>query len=478
VRRHRSAPLVAVVLTGALLAPGAGAATAAPPDDWDPRIQRLVDFVERDRGLEFEHPVRVEFLSDAAFERRLRRDEESLTDEDRESIDQSAAVLRAGGLQGADVDAVDAQTDLDVDTVYGYYDFDAKEMVVRGTELSDVETRATVVHELTHALQDQRYDLDRLYDRARASGELFGLDALTEGDAIYVETDYVDTLPRRQQDEYYSVDPDALPATGEPEEALAGVPEVLSLLSDAPYTLGFDFAIQLYAAGPRALTRAFRRPPVSEEQIIDPVAWDDRDRPVEVATPPLEPGEQKAARADELGALSLYLLLASRIDPLVALDATTGWGGGRARGFTRDGTDCLRATVVGDTDDDTAEIAAALDQWAASLPAGMATVATDGTGVHVTSCATPDATVPDPERLDRAFYLTLDRRLTNTNQALFAGLPVDVAACVGTAAVSDPELAAFEDRFYDEGILDTDLPDDELDRYQELLGDAVEACGG
>ena len=477
-RRRRLVLLVAVALATAVLAPDVALAAPSPPDEWDPRIQRFVDFVERDRDLEFEHPVPVEFLGEAAFKRRLRHAEESLTDEDRESIQESAGALRALGLLTADVDVLDAQSDLDAETILGYYDFDAKEMVVRGTKLSDVETRATVVHELTHVLQDQHYGIDRLYDRADTSGEVFALDALTEGDAIYVETDYVDTLPRRQQDEYYTFDPDAPATTGAPEPSPEAVPEIMAIIGDAPYTLGIEFVIELTAIGRTALAQAYRRPPVSEEQIIDPVVWADRSRPVKVATPRLEPGEEKASPADTFGALSLYMTLASRIDPLVALEAATGWGGDRARGFTRDGSDCMRATFVGDTDVDTDEIAGALGQWAAALPPGMAVVTTDDDGVHLTSCAVAGVTEPDADRLDRAFYFTLDHRFANTNGALHAGLPPDLAACVGTASVAEPDFAAIEARLYDEGITYDDLPRDERDRYDRLIGQAVEECAG
>jgi hypothetical protein len=108
----------------------------------------------------------------------------------------------------------------------------------------------------------------------------------------------------------------------------------------------------------------------------------------------------------------------------------------------------------------------------------MATVRSADDGVHLTSCAVPGVTDPDPEQLDRAFYLTLDHRLTNANQALFAGLPPGEASCVGTASVSEPDLAAIEARLYDEGITYDDLPRDERDRYDTLIGEAIEDCAG
>ena len=38
---------------------------------------------------------------------------------------------------------------------------------MRGTDLTDVDVRITLVHELTHALQDQHFDLTKLDERWR-----------------------------------------------------------------------------------------------------------------------------------------------------------------------------------------------------------------------------------------------------------------------------------------------------------------------
>lgn len=35
------------------------------PSAWDPRVTDLVAFVERERGLRFEHPVAIDFLDEA-----------------------------------------------------------------------------------------------------------------------------------------------------------------------------------------------------------------------------------------------------------------------------------------------------------------------------------------------------------------------------------------------------------------------------
>ena len=50
-----------------------------------------------------------------------------------------------------------------------------------------------------------------------------------------------------------------------------------------------------------------------------------------------------------MGAYSLYVMLASRIDPKVALAASEGWGGDRARAYRDRGNECVRFDVVGDS---------------------------------------------------------------------------------------------------------------------------------
>ena len=75
-------------------------------------------------------------------------------------------------------------------------------MVIRGKNLADVATRVTVVHELTHALQDQHFDLNKLTDATKTSGADTALTALIEGDAVRVENKYVDALSKADQNAY------------------------------------------------------------------------------------------------------------------------------------------------------------------------------------------------------------------------------------------------------------------------------------
>ena len=117
-------------------------------------------------------------------------------------------------------------------------------MVIRGTDIDDVVTRVTVVHELTHALQDQRFDLHQLNGLVRDSGEDFALTASIEGDARFVEEAYYFSLTPEEQDEYDNWDPgdgDGGAPTAPDEATSDDIPPVLDVIQSAPYAFGLRF---------------------------------------------------------------------------------------------------------------------------------------------------------------------------------------------------------------------------------------------
>ena len=98
--------------------------------------------------------------------------------------------------------------------------------------------------------------------------------------------------------------------------------------------------------------------------------------------------------------VSLYIVLASRIDPKTALAASEGWGGDRYQAFFRDRNhkECVRIAIEGDTPSDSAEIGAAFDSWAATMPAGATGVAHDGDRATAVTACESTATAPTTER--------------------------------------------------------------------------------
>ena len=419
VRRSTLFVVIAILLVAAALttgiatasAPPAGAATvaAAPrakdPSTWDPRILPLVKFAEKARKLTFEHPIPVEFLTDAQFRKRVRNDDQKVTAADRRDTQRAVEEIRALGLVVGPVDLIGAEKDLSGADTLGYYDQDAKKMVIRGKDLKDTETRVTVVHELTHTLQDQHFNLNKLSDATKTSGEDTALTALIEGDATRVEDKYLASLSKKEQDAYDEALQKELDANkpGAAGTDLAGVPPILGLLDEAPYDFGEPFVDTLAAKnGVTAIDGAFRHPPTSEQQIIDPVVYFDNQSPLKVAVPKLDAGDKRQGSPDDFGALSLFVMLDSRGSFADALRAAEAWGGDRYVSFRRGGHTCVRIATRGRSNAATRTLGTALQAWAAAGPANSASVAVQPRLVTLTACDLGGGTAPSFDDLSGA----------------------------------------------------------------------------
>jgi hypothetical protein len=388
---QRSGPLTsaALVVVGALVVLGGVAFVGlrlldrgpSHPDEWDTRVLAIADWVARERGLGFDHPVYVDFLSPEEYAEVTRSSTQDLTDEAREEFAQGAGSMRALGLASGDIDLAEAAGDMADEGTLAFYDPEDERVRVRGDSLTPA-LRVTIAHELVHVLQDQHFDLERIGDDDEsAAGE--ALRALAEGDAGRIEDRYraeaLDAAEQAEADEATEGDvgPDG-------EEPLAGVPDAMVALFAAPYALGEPFVAALDADGGNlAIDEAFRDPPQSEEHIFDILRYLDGDAPLDVE--PIEVDEGKVLDDGELGIVSWYLILAARIDPDLALAAADGWGGDAYAFIERGGNVCVEARFVGDTTTDTDEMFTALETWRGEMPPGSR-VERDGDGVVLYAC--------------------------------------------------------------------------------------------
>jgi hypothetical protein len=358
------------------------------PDEWDERVVGLVAFVEEERGLRFDHPVAVDFLTPAQYSERTRIDESDLSREDRRLIEDGTAPLRALGLVPDGFDALESANELSDTGTLAYYDPLRERITVRGTEMT-TDLRVTLAHELVHVLQDQHFDLDAMLgDGDPTVDRLSGYLALIEGDATRIQQVYVGSLSGDDRERYL----DALgQASGEAEEELGDIPGVLMAMQGAPYALGPSL-VELIAAegGNEAVDDAFEDPPASTEHMVDPRSYFAGDAADEVAAPVVPSGGDQIGEGDRLGALPLFLLLSERIDPLDALSAADGWGGDAYVAYDRGGRACMDLAVRGDSARDGEELLRAFESWVAAGPSGAAEVRSDGDLALVTACDPSD----------------------------------------------------------------------------------------
>lgn len=358
----------------------------AHPDQWDSRVLDIVQFVEKTRGLTFKHPVFVDFLTPQQYSDRARTDASKLTDKEKKQLEAFNGELRALGLSNSNVDLLQAENDLqDVGTL-AFYDPDTERVSIRGTDI-DVSLKVTLVHEFTHVLQDQYFDIKSSRTKKfETSQEQSSFRTIIEGDAVRVENEFVDTLSDADKSAYDAA------RNKEVDNATAGlsnVPVALQAFQSAPYLVGPPFVELLVAHGQQsALDDAFKNPPKTDEQIIDPEKFLNHQDAQKVDAPPLPDGVKDSDVVDkgDFGALSLFVMLGERIDPFVAETAIDGWGGDAYVAYQQNGKTCVRLDFKGDTSDDETEMKGALDQWAAALPPGMATVSTGDQIVHLESC--------------------------------------------------------------------------------------------
>jgi hypothetical protein len=412
------------------------------PDEWDARIEPLAKFVEHERGMLFEHPVYVDFLDKDAFDSDM-TDSALPTDDEREELDRYAGLFRAFGLISGEIDLFDTSNELLSDGVAAYYSYETKRITVNGDDL-DTATKVTLVHELTHALQDQYFDLGSI-EAGLDDTTVETFTAVVEGDATRIENLYYYDLTDDEKDEVaesYEVDS---------EEADYGrFPRVIVADFGAPYALGEPFVRILAAAdGPDAIDDAITSPPPSMEQVLDPFARLDADVPQGVAEPELADGEDEFERGT-LGAFFLYLVLNERIDPMAALAAADGWAGDAYVAFTRDGATCVRAEIAAESPEALDRLDDAMAVWAQTMPAGSTSYAVAET-ITLESCDPgADATIPPPVTPELDPLVVPTTRAEIAAGALEDGLTVEETRCVVEhffGGLTVAQITAEDDRY-------------------------------
>jgi hypothetical protein len=326
-------------------------------------VLELEGEVARARGLRFIAPVRVRVLSPGAFLGRLRAASTAGAVDlaAREDTLRALRLLPAGADLALTEEAARAR-------VVGFYDPRTKELYVRGTTIT-AYVRFVVVHELTHALQDQNFGLARRpLDNDAALAER----AVAEGDAQRTAQAYASTLPAAAQE---TIRRRSAVRTADLYSAAyhAGVEAF-------PYVAGVAFVDAVRAAGGQAaLDDALRNPPLSSAEIIHP------DRYLARVEPEVVPAPEADGPVVDRGVLGEYQLvhvLARAIDDQDALDIASAWGGSRYVTWRSAGRTCTRArfTMLSPAADQA--LAAALGVWAETTGATV-----EGSGpVTLTTC--------------------------------------------------------------------------------------------
>ncbi|HEV2170700.1 MAG TPA: hypothetical protein VGR40_07120, partial [Candidatus Binatus sp.] len=207
-----------------------------------------------------------------------------------EQIRADAAAGVLVGLYPAGIDLKSVSLKLLKSQVAGFYDPHDKEMVLvegsadlgiwnNATEFMiqrDVVGEMLLAHELTHALQDQNFDLESKLDKVEDNDDrALALKAVAEGDATIAGFAYA---MGRMDDNVASVLTDSLKQL---PSALAAqdpdTPEGVSAPLLFQYSDGVRFVAEAYRRGGwQAVDELYREPPQSSHQILHPALYFDR----------------------------------------------------------------------------------------------------------------------------------------------------------------------------------------------------------
>ena len=221
----------------------------------------------------------------------------------------------------------------------GYYDPE-KQYYVMAKWIPEIMQTTVAIHELTHALQDQHFNLKQFIDPNSAnSDELQARSALVEGDATAVMSDYPRKLmgqpPLSQEKNVESLMLQSILSIS----VMAGAektPTSLQMMLVFPYTSGLRFVHQLLQRGGYgAVDQAFKNPPRSTEEILHPDRYlvrqenDYRDLTTDELLS--DSGlSGKVIYSDTLGEFGISALLSNFLkDKSVVATAAAGWAGDR-----------------------------------------------------------------------------------------------------------------------------------------------------
>ena len=283
------------------------------------------------RGLKLLKPVKSGAKSRAEIEQMVIKNfEEEATPEE---LDANFKALLAFGLVRKDFKYREFLVKLLTEQIAGFYDPKKKEFHLSDWNPLELQ-KPVMAHELTHALQDQHFDLQRFDKWPKGDGDReMAIHALIEGDATALMIDYlmkplgqsVTKIPKKMLEQMNSE------TGGTGMEVINAAPNAIREGLTFPYLSGLGFAYDLLKVqGWEGVSKAYSNLPQSTEQILHPEKYLANELPKKIELTDVTDALGKGWKRlifDVNGEFGNYLLLAEYLDKTVARKAAEGWGG-------------------------------------------------------------------------------------------------------------------------------------------------------
>ncbi len=332
----------------------------------------MTEQVIRLRGLQPKGPIQKGVNSRDEISRFL--DAHVRESYDDAQIQSEGTLLRKLGMIPDSLDYKAFTLKLLTEQVGGYYDPDKKTFFIADW-LPAEQQKPVMVHELTHALQDQYFDIGRMQKediKLHNDDRMLAHQAVFEGDAMAVMLDYLlvpggktfaqlPNLVMVMRSQFASMDAQY--------EVFREAPVFLKEELLFPYGYGAAFLQKIRASQPwDAVNKIYSDLPASTEQIIHPEKYftsRDDPKPVRVKDPTPQLGPAwKDAYTNVMGEFALYLMLKLHIPDEKAKQAAAGWGGDQICLVAEDGGGAgVFFSSVWDSPEDAGEFYQAMEEW-------------------------------------------------------------------------------------------------------------------
>ena len=271
----------------AAVAPPSGDSKAAADADFIAAADEVLGQMSQITGLKLMTPLKKSLRSREEIRAYVIKQMNEEKNANERYADQRSA--EAFGLipKGFDLDAF--MVNVLTEQVEGLYDPKTREFYIADwSPLAD--QRMVMAHELTHALEDQHFQIEAWVKAARPNEDAeLARDAMLEGSAMAAMVDYLMLSTGRSLKDLPDFDPGMLIGDLGSTPTLQKAPPFLKDTLIFPYIGGLTFSVAILRnTGWAALPGVFEKPPISTQQILHPALYRSGKIPKAVALPQLE----------------------------------------------------------------------------------------------------------------------------------------------------------------------------------------------
>jgi hypothetical protein len=320
-------------------------------------VDRVLGFAAEDTGMPKRTAVKRRLVGKADVEqdttRRLAKEEFA------KSFAQQELSMKKLGFLPRDFNLKEFLVKSTGQEIAAYYDDETKTISMLNWVPPD-QQEPILAHELTHALQDQNYDLAKWMKAVpKAEGGQPGSakkiagdgqiarKAVVEGQAMVVYIDYLLKPAGRSLEDtpglIYQMEDPAVKAAID-SQLMHDAPMILREMGTFAYKEGLIFEGELLHAGGKkmAFAGAFARPPRNSHEVLQPAAYIRGERPPDLGIPDMQAllhDQYEAYDSGGIGELDVRALLKQYGERKIAEEVSSEWRGGAYATFRRNASD-------------------------------------------------------------------------------------------------------------------------------------------